>query len=322
MPGATDALQESMSAWCLTGCFICCTAVFWFLGLIIELSFSSPTIGIFSTVRTMSLTLYLTIICQFGAYMWCPLLILLYPSQRPSVPLLSSFPALVFIMKTLVPQSGRSAKFSLALCIVSYGVLPFSAHVDVLFFSHTVWWIVSGHIFLGSCAVNSIALACSKSIWFNFSVTPFSLGMLCTVKLLIVPWAFRWVLSSLERYSPPQLDWRILMCLPYWVLMQASYSLYFDNTSIFDLYSILSYTLYSHQWNSHNRVYHYSLVGLQGPTCLSVSCLLVPGRHTWLILFWLAYEWAWLWRMWGRSLLQIWDLTWVPEWLSVQLLVW
>ena len=151
--------------------------------------------------------------------MQCPLLIPLYPSQRPSMPLLSSFPEMVFIMKTLVPQSSRSSRFSLTLCITSYGVQPFRAHVDVLFFNHMVWCIVSGHRFLGSCTVNNIALACFKSVQFNCSVTPFSLGMSCIVKLLIVPWAFRWVSNSFDRYSPPQLDWRILMCLPYWVLI-------------------------------------------------------------------------------------------------------
>ena len=194
---------------------------------------SSPAIGIFGTLRTVSLklTLHLTIICQFGAYMQCPLLILLYPSQHPSIPLLSSFPALVFITKMLAPQSGRSAKFSLALCIASYGVLLFSAHVDVLFFSNTAWWIVSGHRFLGSCAVNSIALVCSKSVWFNHSVTPFSWGVSCTIKLLIMPWASRWASNSFERYSSPWSDWMILIHLPYCVLIQASYSLYFDNTS-------------------------------------------------------------------------------------------
>ena len=40
--------------------------------------------------------------------------------------------------QTLAPQSSRSAKFSLTLCIASYGVLSFCGHMDILFFSYSV----------------------------------------------------------------------------------------------------------------------------------------------------------------------------------------
>ena len=141
----------------------------------------------------------------------------------------SSFPVLFLSMKTLVSQSGKSERFSFALCITSKGVFPLGACVDVLFFNQTAWWIVSGQRFFGSSAVISMAHTCSSNVRFSCSTTPFSSGVSCTVKVLMVPFPLRCLVNSFDRYSPPLSDCSTLICLPYCVFNHASYSLYLLN---------------------------------------------------------------------------------------------
>lgn len=143
--------------------------------------------------------------CFLGQYILCPLLSSLYPSHLPSSVLGSSLPPFSFRTNTFVPHSGRLLKLSFVLCIVSYGIFPSSACVEVQFFNQTACRIDSVHRNLGTPAARCIAHACSSSIWFNCSDTPFSSGVSCTVRLLTVPFVFsRWAVNSCERYSPPQ----------------------------------------------------------------------------------------------------------------------
>lgn len=153
-----------------------------------------------------------------------PLLCSLIPIHLPSQTRPPNLLPPSILTHTLSPHSRTSLRFGFLPNMASYGVIPLTALVEVLFISQTMWCAASPHRILRRPLAWSRAQIHSTIVQLWCSAIPFWEAVSCMVSFWSVPCFFKYNMNSLSRYSPPQSECMILMFASSWVLHKALYS--------------------------------------------------------------------------------------------------